>query len=113
MLVVLRLLSTAFQPAKQSGATTRADRFSAPAPEAQTEALHSKQQQTLFQLRLCLVPCAAFTLCSMASTIELASAFIEGAPPGEVCTPVMLDGLPPDYPSAFAAPLVTPSTLMK
>lgn len=49
----------------------------------------------------------------MASTIELASAFIEGAPPGEVCTPVILDDLPPDYPSAFAAPLVTASTLMK
>lgn len=74
--------------------------------------LHSKQQRTL-QLRLRPFPRAASTLCSMASTIELASAFIEGAPPGEVCTPVILDDLPPDYPSAFAAPLVTASTLMK
>lgn len=35
-------------------------------------------------------PCTASTLCSMASTIELASAFIEGAPPGEVCMQVTL-----------------------
>jgi hypothetical protein len=42
----------------------------------------------------------------MVSTIELAHAFIEGAPPGEVCTPVILNDLPPDYPSASTAPLL-------
>lgn len=30
----------------------------------------------------------------MASTVELASAFIEGAPPGEVCTSTMIQGSP-------------------
>jgi hypothetical protein len=55
----------------------------------------------------------ASTLCSMASTIELASAFIEGAPPGEVCTPVLLKDLPPDYPSASTAPLLEHSALSK
>lgn len=31
----------------------------------------------------------------MASTVELASSFIEGAPPGEVCTSTMIWGPPP------------------
>jgi hypothetical protein len=49
----------------------------------------------------------------MASTIELASAFIEGAPPGEVCLPVILKDLPPDYPSASTAPLLEQSAPSK